>query len=190
MKIIAGIDKSFQGDIFSSKEFTVGYLPQEPILDKNKTVIEIVKEGIQSSVDLIEKYNNINDQFSLPEIYENQDKMEELMKKQGELQDEIDACGAWDLETKLNIAMDALRCPEPQSLVDKLSGGELRRVALCRLLLKEPDVLLLDEPTNHLDAESVQWLEQHLQEYKGTVIAITHDRYFLDNVAGLDLRTR
>ena len=184
LKIIAGIDKSFQGDIFSSKEFTVGYLPQEPILDKNKTVIEIVKEGIQSSVDLIEKYNNINDQFSLPEIYENQDKMEELMKKQGELQDEIDACGAWDLETKLNIAMDALRCPEPQSLVDKLSGGELRRVALCRLLLKEPDVLLLDEPTNHLDAESVQWLEQHLQEYKGTVIAITHDRYFLDNVAG------
>ena len=184
LKIIAGIDKSFQGDIFSSKEFTVGYLPQEPILDKNKTVIEIVKEGIQSSVDLIEKYNNINDQFSLPEIYENQDKMEELMKKQGELQDEIDACGAWDLETKLNIAMDALRCPEPQSSVDKLSGGELRRVALCRLLLKEPDVLLLDEPTNHLDAESVQWLEQHLQEYKGTVIAITHDRYFLDNVAG------
>ena len=184
LKIIAGIDKSFQGDIFSSKEFTIGYLPQEPILDKNKTVIEIVKEGIQSSVDLIEKYNNINDQFSLPEIYENQDKMEELMKKQGELQDEIDACGAWDLETKLNIAMDALRCPEPQSLVDKLSGGELRRVALCRLLLKEPDVLLLDEPTNHLDAESVQWLEQHLQEYKGTVIAITHDRYFLDNVAG------
>ena len=184
LKIIAGIDKSFQGDIFSSKEFTVGYLPQEPILDKNKTVIEIVKEGIQSSVDLIEKYNNINDQFSIPEIYENQDKMEELMKKQGELQDEIDACGAWDLETKLNIAMDALRCPEPQSFIDKLSGGELRRVALCRLLLKEPDVLLLDEPTNHLDAESVQWLEQHLQEYKGTVIAITHDRYFLDNVAG------
>ena len=184
LKIIAGIDKSFQGDIFSSKEFTVGYLPQEPILDKNKTVIEIVKEGIQSSVDLIEKYNNVNDQFSLPEIYENQDKMEELMKKQGELQDKIDACGAWDLDTKLNIAMDALRCPEPQSSVDKLSGGELRRIALCRLLLKEPDVLLLDEPTNHLDAESVQWLEQHLQEYKGTVIAITHDRYFLDNVAG------
>ena len=154
-------------------------MAQEPELDESKTVMDIVKEGMQEAVDLIATYNEINNQFSLPEVYENPNKMEELMKKQGELQDQIDACGAWDLETKLNIAMDALRCPEGDTSVNVLSGGERRRVALCRLLLKEPDVLLLDEPTNHLDAESVQWLEQHLQQYKGTVIAITHDRYFL-----------
>ena len=184
LKIIAGLDTSFQGDVHSSKDYTTGYLAQEPELDENKTVMDIVKEGMQEAVDLIAAYNDINNQFGLPEVYENPDKMEELMKKQGELQDQIDACGAWDLETKLNIAMDALRCPEGNTLINVLSGGERRRVALCRLLLQEPDVLLLDEPTNHLDAESVQWLEQHLQKYKGTVIAITHDRYFLDNVAG------
>lgn len=184
LKIIARLDTSFQGDVHSSKDYTTGYLAQEPELDESKTVMDIVKEGMQVAVDLISTYNDINNQFGLPEVYENPDKMEELMKKQGELQDEIDACGAWDLETKLNIAMDALRCPEGNTPINVLSGGERRRVALCRLLLKEPDVLLLDEPTNHLDAESVQWLEQHLQQYKGTVIAITHDRYFLDNVAG------
>ncbi len=184
LKIIAGLETSFQGDVHSSKDYTTGYLAQEPELDENKTVMDIVKEGMQEAVDLIAAYNDINNQFGLPEVYENPDKMEELMKKQGELQDQIDACGAWDLETKLNIAMDALRCPEGNTPINVLSGGERRRVALCRLLLQEPDVLLLDEPTNHLDAESVQWLEQHLQQYKGTVIAITHDRYFLDNVAG------
>ena len=184
LKIIAGLDTSFQGDVHSSKDYTTGYLAQEPELDENKTVMDIVKEGMQEAVDLIAAYNDINNQFGLPEVYENPDKMEELMKRQGELQDQIDACGAWDLETKLNIAMDALRCPEGNTPINVLSGGERRRVALCRLLLQEPDVLLLDEPTNHLDAESVQWLEQHLQKYKGTVIAITHDRYFLDNVAG------
>ena len=184
LKIIAGLDKSFQGDVHFSKEHTVGYLAQEPEMDDSKTVMDIVKEGMQEAVDLIAEYNDINNQFALPEVYENADKMEKLMAKQGELQDQIDAAGAWDLETKLNIAMDALRCPEGEKSVSVLSGGEKRRVALCRLLLKEPDILLLDEPTNHLDAESVHWLEQHLQQYKGTVIAITHDRYFLDNVAG------
>ncbi|NDG52424.1 MAG: energy-dependent translational throttle protein EttA [Flavobacteriia bacterium] len=184
LKIIAGLDKSFQGDVHFSKEHTIGYLAQEPEMDDSKTVIDIVKEGMQEAVDLIAEYNDINNQFALPEVYEDADKMEKLMAKQGELQDQIDAAGAWDLETKLNIAMDALRCPEGEKSVSVLSGGEKRRVALCRLLLKEPDILLLDEPTNHLDAESVHWLEQHLQQYKGTVIAITHDRYFLDNVAG------
>ena len=184
LKIIAGLDNSFQGDVHFSKEYTIGFLAQEPEMDESKTVMDIVKEGMQKAVDLIAEYNDINNQFALPEVYEDADKMEKLMAKQGELQDQIDAAGAWDLETKLNIAMDALRCPEGEKSVSVLSGGEKRRVALCRLLLKEPDILLLDEPTNHLDAESVHWLEQHLQQYKGTVIAITHDRYFLDNVAG------
>ena len=184
LKIIAGLDKSFQGDVHFSKDHTIGFLAQEPEMDDSKTVMDIVKEGMQEAVDLIAEYNDINNQFALPEVYEDADKMEKLMAKQGELQDQIDAAGAWDLETKLNIAMDALRCPEGEKSVSVLSGGEKRRVALCRLLLKEPDILLLDEPTNHLDAESVHWLEQHLQQYKGTVIAITHDRYFLDNVAG------
>jgi len=184
LKIIAGLDKSFQGEVHFSDGFKVGYLEQEPKLDDSKTVIDIVKEGMQESVDVLNEYNEINDKFALPEYYEDSEKMEFLMKKQGELQDKIDALGAWDLDTKLNIAMDALRCPEKDAKISVLSGGERRRVALCRLLLKEPEILLLDEPTNHLDAESVLWLEQHLSQYKGTVIAITHDRYFLDNVAG------
>tara|TARA_Y100001978_G_scaffold89764_2_gene80465 strand:+ start:1901 stop:3586 length:1686 start_codon:yes stop_codon:yes gene_type:complete len=184
LKIIAGLDKSFQGDVHFSKDHTIGYLAQEPEMDDSKMVMDVVKEGMQEAVDLIAEYNDINNQFALPEVYEDADKMQMLMVKQGELQDKIDAAGAWDLETKLNIAMDALRCPDGEKSVSILSGGEKRRVALCRLLLKEPDILLLDEPTNHLDAESVHWLEQHLQQYKGTVIAITHDRYFLDNVAG------
>ena len=162
----------------------MGYLEQEPELDDSKTVIEIVKEGMSEAVDVLAEYNAVNEAFGLPENYEDADKMELLMKQQSALQDKIEALGAWDIETKLNIAMDALRCPEPDTKISVLSGGERRRVALCRLLLKEPDILLLDEPTNHLDAESVFWLEKHLSEYKGTVIAVTHDRYFLDNVAG------
>ena len=184
LKIIAGVEKQFQGDVHFKGEHTIGYLEQEPKLDDTKTVMDIVKEGAKEQVELLEEYNKINDLFGLPEYYEDADKMEKLMKKQGIFQDQIDACNAWDLETKLNIAMDALRCPPSDASIQHLSGGEKRRVALCRLLLQEPDILLLDEPTNHLDAESVQWLEQHLQQYKGTVIAITHDRYFLDNVAG------
>ena len=184
LKIIAGEEKSYQGDVTFSDGYNIGYLQQEPDLDGSKTVIEIVKEGMKESVDALAEYNAINDAFGLPENYENSDKMEKLMKEQGILTDLIDSLGAWDIDTKLNIAMDALRCPDSDAKISVLSGGERRRVALCRLLLQEPEILLLDEPTNHLDAESVLWLEQHLSEYKGTVIAITHDRYFLDNVAG------
>ncbi|EIJ40304.1 energy-dependent translational throttle protein EttA [Galbibacter orientalis] len=184
LKIIAGEEKNFQGDVVFSSGYSVGYLEQEPKLDESKTVIEIVKEGVAETVAILDEYNKINDMFGLPEVYEDADKMQKLMDKQAELQDKIDASNAWELDTKLEIAMDALRTPEPDTPISVLSGGERRRVALCRLLLKQPDILLLDEPTNHLDAESVLWLEQHLQQYAGTVIAVTHDRYFLDNVAG------
>jgi sulfate-transporting ATPase len=184
LKIIAGIDKNFQGDVVFQPGYTVGYLEQEPLLDETKTVIEIVREGAAETFALLAEFNKINDDFGLPEVYENPDKMEKLMDRQAELQDRIDACGAWEIDTKLEIAMDALRTPDPETPINVLSGGEKRRVALCRLLLQQPDVLLLDEPTNHLDAESVLWLEQHLAQYSGTVIAVTHDRYFLDNVAG------
>lgn len=184
LKIIAGIDKNFQGDVVFSKDYSVGYLEQEPLMDENKTVLEIVKEGVASTVAILEEYNAINDQFAIPEIYEDANKMQSLMDRQAKLQDQIDATNAWELDTQLEIAMDALRTPPGDQKINVLSGGERRRVALCRLLLKKPDVLLLDEPTNHLDAESVHWLEHHLAQYQGTVIAVTHDRYFLDNVAG------
>ncbi len=184
LKIIAGVDKNYQGDVVFSPGYTVGYLEQEPQLDENKTVMEVVREGVSETVAILDEYNKINDMFGLPEVYEDADKMQKLMDKQAALQDQIDASNAWELDTKLEIAMDALRTPESDKKISVLSGGERRRVALCRLLLQEPDVLLLDEPTNHLDAESVHWLEHHLAQYKGTVIAVTHDRYFLDNVAG------
>ncbi|MDC1061134.1 energy-dependent translational throttle protein EttA, partial [Flavobacteriaceae bacterium] len=184
LKIIAGQEKNFQGDVVFSQDYSVGYLEQEPQMDENKTVLEIVKEGVAKTVAVLDEYNSINDQFALPEVYENADKMQQLMDRQAQLQDEIDAANAWELDTQLEIAMDALRTPPSDQKISVLSGGERRRVALCRLLLQQPDVLLLDEPTNHLDAESVHWLEHHLAQYKGTVIAVTHDRYFLDNVAG------
>jgi len=184
LKIIAGVDKNYQGDVVFSPGYSVGYLEQEPQLDDDKTVMEVVREGAAETVAILEEYNKINDQFGLEEVYSDPDKMEKLMNRQAELQDQIDASNAWELDTKLEIAMDALRTPDGDKKIGVLSGGERRRVALCRLLLQEPDVLLLDEPTNHLDAESVHWLEHHLAQYKGTVIAVTHDRYFLDNVAG------
>ena len=184
MKIIAGLDNDYQGNVVWSPGYSVGYLPQEPHLQDGKTVMDCVKEGVQSTVDALAEYEEINMKFGLPEYYEDADKMNELFARQAELQDIIDATDAWNLDSKLERAMAALRCPAPDELVDHLSGGERRRVALCRLLLSKPDVLLLDEPTNHLDAESIDWLEQHLNQYEGTVIAVTHDRYFLDDVAG------
>ncbi len=184
MKIIANLDQEFQGDVVWSAGYSVGYLPQEPQLDDTKTVREIVEEGVKPITDVLKEYEEINMKFGDEEILNDPDKMQSLMDRQAAVQDKIEALGGWDLDTKLSIAMDALRCPDEDSLIEKLSGGERRRVALCRLLLQNPDVLLLDEPTNHLDAESVEWLEQHLQQYPGTVLAVTHDRYFLDNVAG------
>lgn len=184
MKIIAGLDNDYQGEVVFSPGYTVGYLPQDPHLDDQKTVKEIVQEGVQSVVDALAEYEEINQKFGLPEYYENEDKMNQLFARQGELQDILDATDAWNLDSRLERAMDALRLPPADQKAELLSGGERRRVALCRLLLQKPDVLLLDEPTNHLDAESIDWLEQHLNQYEGTVIAVTHDRYFLDDVAG------
>ena len=184
MKIIAGLDQQYQGQLVFSPGYSVGYLPQEPHLDDTKTVMDVVKEGVQHIVDALTEYEDINQKFGLPEYYEDEDKMNQLFARQGELQDIIDATDAWNLDSRLERAMDALRCPPADQQCGVLSGGERRRVALCRLLLQKPDVLLLDEPTNHLDAESIDWLEQHLQQYEGTVICVTHDRYFLDDVAG------
>ncbi|MBS1559249.1 MAG: energy-dependent translational throttle protein EttA [Bacteroidetes bacterium] len=184
LRIIAGIDKEYQGEVVSDLGYTVGLLEQEPQLDKSKTVKEIVEEGVKETVALLKEFEAINEKFADPEVLEDPDKMEKLIAKQAQVQEKLDAVGAWELDHKLDRAMDALRCPPPDAQVEHLSGGEKRRIALCRLLLQEPDVLLLDEPTNHLDAESVLWLEEHLRQYKGTIIAVTHDRYFLDNVAG------
>lgn len=184
LKIIAGVEKSYQGEVVFSPGYSVGYLEQEPKLDPEKTVKEVVQEGVQPILDLLAEYEKVNESFGDPDVLEDPDKMEALIARQAELQDHIDASDAWNIDNKLERAMDALRCPPEDQLVKFLSGGERRRVALCRLLLQQPDILLLDEPTNHLDAESIDWLEQHLQQYPGTVIAITHDRYFLDHVAG------
>ncbi len=184
LKIIAGLDKDYQGEVVFSPGYSVGYLEQDPHLEPGRTVKEIVQEGVRETVDLLKEFEEVNERFGDPEVLENPDKMDALMNRQAELQDRIDALDAWNLDSRLERAMDALRCPPEDRIVDTLSGGERRRVALCRLLLQQPDVLLLDEPTNHLDAESIDWLEQHLQQYAGTVICITHDRYFLDHVAG------
>ena len=184
LKIIAGLDKDYQGEVVFSPGYTVGYLEQDPKLESGKTVKEIVQEGVQETVNLLKEFEEVNERFADPEVLEDPDKMDALINRQAELQDRIDATDAWNLDSRLERAMDALRCPPEDQVVDTLSGGERRRVALCRLLLQQPDVLLLDEPTNHLDAESIDWLEQHLQQYAGTVICITHDRYFLDHVAG------
>ncbi|MCB0795521.1 MAG: energy-dependent translational throttle protein EttA, partial [Flavobacteriales bacterium] len=184
MRIIAGKEKSYEGEVVFSPGYSVGHLEQEPELDESKTVIEVVREGVQPIMDLLKEYEAVNEKFGDPEVLEDPDKMQKLIDRQGVLQDKIEAADAWNIDQKLEVAMDALRCPESDAPIKVLSGGERRRVALCRLLLQQPDILLLDEPTNHLDAESVAWLEHHLSEYKGTIIAITHDRYFLDNVAG------
>jgi len=184
LRIIAGVEKSFDGEVVFSPGYRVGYLEQEPSLDESKTVIELVREGVQPIMDILNEYNEVNEKMGLEEYYSDPDKMDKLLARQGVLQDEIDSKNGWEIDSTLERAMDALRCPEPERIFGTLSGGERRRVALCRLLLQQPEILLLDEPTNHLDAESIDWLEQHLQQYAGTVIAITHDRYFLDNVAG------
>jgi sulfate-transporting ATPase len=181
LKIMAGVDTEFNGETILSKGYTIGYLEQEPLVDETKTIREIVQEGVQETVDLVNEFNRINERFAEPM---SDDEMDKLIQRQGEVQEKLDALDAWDLDARLEMAMDALRCPPGDTPVNVISGGERRRVALCRLLLKKPDILLLDEPTNHLDAESVAWLEQHLQQYAGTIIAVTHDRYFLDNVAG------